>query len=239
MKPALAPDSIQIITMYSSYNPKKVRLHVVAGKAFLLGILFTASIIYLFFNRLPFGLRAALYILAITVFYMLEFVTTALFNTENIDDDLFILNDIELHAVHALSIVESWLLHKYWKSSPFFFWMGIGVLLLGQFCRTCAMYLAGSSFHHYVQKERSQNHVLVETGIYSWSRHPSYFGFFWWFVGCQLLLNNAFTLVVGMWKLRLFFEARIAYEEQFLQSFFGDEYEAYRKRTPTLIPGIR
>lgn len=224
--------------MYSGYDPKAVRLHVVAGKAFLLGIVFTIALLYLVLSGSPLGNRVALYTLMNTVFYMLEFLTTALFNTENVDDDLFILNDVELHAVHAVSMIETWLLHRYWKFNLTFFWVGLSVLLFGQFCRTYAMYLAGTSFHHYVQKERSQKHVLVETGIYSWSRHPSYFGFFWWFVGSQLLLQNAFTLLVGAWKLQRFFEARISYEEQYLESFFGEKYKTYRRRTPTLIPGI-
>lgn len=225
---------------YAEYDPKNVRLHVVALKAFLLGAVILVSAVFLAFNfnENSFGSRAAIYILANGIFYMLEFLTTAVYNNGTVEDDLFILNDMELHAVHVASLAEAWFLHKHWRYNVVSFWTGLVVLLVGQFCRTFAMYTAGTSFHHYVQKERSQRHVLVEKGIYSYSRHPSYFGFFWWFLGCQLLLQNAFTTVVGTYKLQRFFEARIEYEEEFLESFFGDKYRAYRQRTGTWIPFI-
>lgn len=225
---------------YASYDPKKVRLHVVVLKAFILGAAITAACVVLAFSSSlqSFVARASIYAMAVSGFYMLEFLTTAVYNTGSIDDDSFIMNDLELHAVHVASLAESYFLHKHWKYHYISFWAGLAIMLASQFCRTLAMYTAGTSFHHYVQKERSQKHVLVEHGIYSFSRHPSYFGFFWWFVGCQILFQNAFTLVVGTYKLQGFFQARIEYEEQFLESFFGERYRAYSRRTRTWIPFI-
>lgn len=31
-----------------------------------------------------------------------------------------------------------------------------------------------------------KEHELVKTGIYAWSRHPSYAGFVWWALGTQV-----------------------------------------------------
>lgn len=31
-----------------------------------------------------------------------------------------------------------------------------------------------------------KEHQLVKTGIYAWSRHPSYAGFVWWALGTQV-----------------------------------------------------
>lgn len=68
---------------------------------------------------------------------------------------------------------------------------------------------AGSNFNHLVQKEKRAGHVLVTRGVYRYLRHPSYFGFFWWGLGTQVVLGNVVCLVgyaVVLWR---FFKRRI------------------------------
>ena len=68
-------------------------------------------------------------------------------------------------------------------------------------------------------------------------RHPSYFGWFWWAVGTQVLLSNPVCAVaygIISWK---FFHERIRYEEHKLHQFFP-EYRAYVQRSYIGIPGI-
>ena len=80
-------------------------------------------------------------------------------------------------------------------------------------------------------------HRLVTDGIYGVIRHPSYLGLLvtslgWALAfrsGVGLLLTLASTLVVL---------GRIQAEEKLLGSHFGAEYEAYRRRTSRLIPGV-
>ena len=73
-------------------------------------------------------------------------------------------------------------------------------------------------------------------GIYTYLRHPAYFGFFWWSVGTQLLLANPISLVAYAGATFYFFYDRIPYEEELLIHFFGDEYRNYRRRTWIGIP---
>lgn len=83
------------------------------------------------------------------------------------------------------------------------------MLLGGQGIRTLAMAQAGTNFNHLVQSKKKQGHVLVTNGIYGWLRHPSYFGFFWWGLGTQLIMGNLVCLVgyaVVLWR---FFSLRI------------------------------
>ncbi len=71
------------------------------------------------------------------------------------------------------------------------------------------MVQAGSNFNHTVQMKRSEGHVLVTSGIYAVLRHPSYFGFWWWGLGTQVVLGNGICLVgyaVVLWR---FFHSRI------------------------------
>lgn len=100
------------------------------------------------------------------------------------------------------------------------------------------MAIAGTNFNHTVQTKRNEGHTLVTSGIYGWLRHPSYFGFFWWGVGTQVVLGNvlcgmAYTVI--LWS---FFRSRIRKEEELLVKFFGDDYERYRKHTRVGIPFI-
>ena len=117
---------------------------------------------------------------------------------------------------------------------------------------------AGSNFNHLVQMRRKQGHELVTDGIYAWLRHPSYFGFWWWGLGTQVVLGNWACLVgyaVVLWR---FFSGRIESElflgfgvwiggsadsgvgeEELLINFFGGDYVRYRARTRVGIPFIR
>lgn len=100
------------------------------------------------------------------------------------------------------------------------------------------MVKAGQSFNHIVQQKRGDTHVLVTDGIYALFRHPSYFGFFWWALGTQMVMGNAvcFWLYAGvLWR---FFSGRVKVEEEYLVQFFGDGYREYRRRVGTKIPGI-
>lgn len=230
---------------YSNYNPQRVRLHVIAIKALLLGVVLTLSILgILYLHREDgYGLRVVVYTALNCIFHLLEFFITALCNTEEVDDDSFILADADLYYAYAASLAEGALKCIQWRYgfgfSLRFFLVGLCILLFGQLCRSLAMHTAGVSFHHYVQREPSDKRKLVTWGIYKYMRHPSYFGYIWWFIGSQVLLQNPVVGCLGTIKLHQFFKNRISYEEEYLVAFFGREYEDYRSKTSTQIPFIK
>lgn len=59
----------------------------------------------------------------------------------------------------------------------------------------------------------------IANGIYRWSRHPSYAGFFYWAVATQLLLGNIASTLGFVMVLNKFFSARIVGKQ--LSSFPG------------------
>lgn len=93
--------------------------------------------------------------------------------------------------------------------SRFLMVLGLGMMIVGQGARSVAMAHAGTSFNHTVQKFKLRGHVLVTGGIYGFLRHPSYFGFFWWALGTQLVLGNVVCLVGYSAVLWRFFMLRI------------------------------
>lgn len=231
-------------TKYSQYDPKKVNLSIVVIKSLILGILVLINITLLINKQLQNFKNIQIFIIAISNFHFLEFLSTCLFNNSETDDDSFILNDQDLHFVYIVSIIENitrfYLLNWFKISIPFnFTWLGIILIIMGQFIRTLSMYTAQESFNHYIQRSQSDNHILVTNGIYLILRHPSYFGYFWWFIGLQVLLGNPIILLGGGWKIWWFFKKRIEFEEKYLINFFKEDYVNYKRRTHTWIPFIQ
>ncbi len=68
---------------------------------------------------------------------------------------------------------------------------------------------AGTNFNHNIQVKKSKEHELVTDGIYAYLRHPSYFGFFWWGLGTQVVMGNVVSLAAYAGVLWVFFSRRI------------------------------
>jgi len=216
------------------------------GIAFALGaagavsiLVFTSSPLW----RLPFFLAT------LSLFHFLEFWTTAAYNTRGATISSFLLtaNWPGYAIAHGVATLECLLTNLFWpdrrswlplNSANLLCLIGLALVAVGQAARSIAMVQAGPSFNHLVQHQRSSSHVLVTSGIYGRLRHPSYFGFFWWALGTQLVMGNLFSFFAYTSVLWKFFSARVRNEEQSLVKFFGEEYEQYRRRVGTMIPFV-
>jgi protein-S-isoprenylcysteine O-methyltransferase len=124
------------------------------------------------------------------------------------------------------------------KTCLIFIILGLIILIIGQFFRISALFTGKVSFTHVISYKKKKEHVLVTNGIYSISRHPSYFGFFIWSIGTQILCFNPICIISYIIVLFIFFKDRILEEEILLIQFFGDEYINYKRKVPILIPFI-
>ena len=124
------------------------------------------------------------------------------------------------------------------KTCLIFIILGLIILIIGQFFRISALFTGKISFTHVISYKKKKEHVLVTNGIYSISRHPSYFGFFIWSIGTQILCFNPICIISYIIVLFIFFKDRILEEEILLIQFFGDEYINYKRKVPILIPFI-
>ena len=158
--------------------------------AYCLGLVFLAGLAH---SHSPFGF----YLMVLALFHLSEFITTALSNPQNLSFDSFLVN----HSVqYWAAMLASWL--EYAAINYFFpqlkaglvlvTYTGLVICLVGEIIRKLAMLHAGRNFNHLVQSHKSREHKLVTTGIYAWSRHPSYLGWFLWSVGTQVVIIKIF-----------------------------------------------
>jgi protein-S-isoprenylcysteine O-methyltransferase Ste14 len=114
-------------------------------------------------------------------------------------------------------------------------WIGVALFAAGGVMRIWPVFVLGHRFSGLVAIQ--PGHKLVTSGVYGVIRHPSYLG---------LLVNSlgwalAFRSGVGVLLTALTIPplvARMRAEETLLRTQFGGEYDAYRRRTSRLIPGV-
>ncbi|KAK0389131.1 hypothetical protein NLU13_2706 [Sarocladium strictum] len=249
-----SPTASDIINLAPFFPHGEKSLAGIAIRAFCLGAALMLSfllVIYInFISPTPHPIwRAPFFLGTLSLFHFLEFWVTAQRNTPvaNIDSFLLTQNWPSYAIAHSLAFLETIGVSLFFPNrnwSPFgipqslYIVAGIILIIVGQAVRTIAMYQAGASFNHQVQQRRAATHTLVTRGVYSFVRHPSYFGFFWWGLGTQLVLGNLFCFCAYAAVLWVFFRDRIEHEEDKLVDFFGQDYQRYRKRVPTRIPFI-
>ncbi|KAH7344329.1 prenyl cysteine carboxyl methyltransferase-like protein Ste14 [Pyrenochaeta sp. MPI-SDFR-AT-0127] len=189
--------------------------------------------------------RPWLFIGTLSVFHFLEFYTTAAYNTPVAFVSSFLLtNGDQYRQAHTMALIETCITSYFfpewqaWVHPPVIVALGIVMIAMGQIVRSTAMAQAGTNFNHTVQSRKNDGHELVTCGLYAYFRHPSYFGFFWWGIGTQVMLGNTVCFLAYAGILWYFFMKRITHEEKHLIDFFGDDYKAYRMRTRVWIPFI-
>ncbi|KAM0712932.1 hypothetical protein Q7P35_000383 [Cladosporium inversicolor] len=249
----------------------KRSLSSISTQAFILGIGLAASLIFAAQNAWDGNTiwRIFAFTASLSLFHFLEFWVTATYNVPVVRASSFLLwtNGAAYNIAHGFAMLEIVISNYFFSSYQQRYvnstTIGIGLFLVffGQFSRTLAMATAGTNFNHTPQRVKQDGHELVTSGIYAYSRHPSYFAFFWWAVGTQVLVGNKICLVAFFAFLWNFFNIRIrgrffiyfakhilfprssadifyTAEERHLVEFFGEDYDNYRKSTKTGIPFI-
>lgn len=251
--PLLSPVAQSVQTSperaYFPAGPKS--LEGIAIRSFCLGIALALSAVamisILVFTSSPLW-RVPFFIGALATFHFLEFWTTARYNTPVANIGSFLLTAnwpayAIAHTAASLECLFTKLLfpNRHWAplySGHIILLLGFILVFVGQFVRSAAMGQAGQSFNHTIQQRKKDSHTLVTSGIYSFLRHPAYFGFFYWSIGTQMVLGNPICFIgytVVLWK---FFSGRVKHEEALLVRFFGEEYINYKSRVGTMIPFV-
>lgn len=82
---------------------------------------------------------------------------------------------------------------------------GLILAVLGEGLRIAAFFTCKSNFTHIIRYRKSKAHTLITNGVYSFFRHPSYTGYFYFAIGGQLMLGNFISAVAFVAALSNFF----------------------------------
>jgi protein-S-isoprenylcysteine O-methyltransferase len=202
-------------------------------RSFLLGIalgITTPITLYLLLVEGNILWRLPFFLASLALFHFLEYYITAAYNTPYASISAFLLsqNGSAYNIAHSAAMLEC-LVSRLFAPSTYFNLtskllggpvfaekylvpLGLTMMAIGQTTRSLAMVTAAGNFNHTVQVRRREGHELVTNGIYAWLRHPSYFGFFWWGLGTQVVLGNRICLAGYALVLWRFFKSRIQSE---------------------------
>ena len=114
-------------------------------------------------------------------------------------------------------------------------WLGVVLFAAGGALRMWPVFVLGRRFSGLVAIQ--PGHTLVTDGVYGVIRHPSYLGFFVGSLGWALAFRSGLGVLLTALLIPPLL-ARINAEERLLRSHFGEEYDAYCRRTSRLLPGI-
>ncbi len=114
-------------------------------------------------------------------------------------------------------------------------WLGVALFAGGGALRLWPVFVLGRRFSGLVAIQ--PGHTLVTAGIYSVIRNPSYLGLLISSLGWALAFRSGVGVLLAAANL-VPLVARIRAEEALLHSQFGEEYDAYRRRTWKLIPWV-
>jgi protein-S-isoprenylcysteine O-methyltransferase Ste14 len=114
-------------------------------------------------------------------------------------------------------------------------WLGVALFAIGGALRLWPVFVLGHRFSGLVAIQ--PGHSLVASGIYGVIRHPSYLGLLVNSLGWGLAFRSGVGVLLTALTIPLLL-ARIRAEENLLRTQFGEQYDAYRRRTSRLIPGL-
>lgn len=134
-----------------------------------------------------------------------------------------------------------------WVATPLFAFadypLHLVPLLAGIACFAAGLWLFARSHadlgtNWSITLEVRESHQLVTRGIYRRVRHPMYLALLVYSVGQALALPNWVAAPSYGVAMALLFALRLGPEERMMRERFGEDYEAYRKRTKRLVPGV-
>jgi protein-S-isoprenylcysteine O-methyltransferase Ste14 len=105
--------------------------------------------------------------------------------------------------------------------------MGVSLLLFSPVWTVLAQAQMGESWRTGIDQKHRTN--LVQSGVFSLSRNPIFFGMMVTLLGLFLVIPNALTLLALVMGVVLI-QIQVRLEEQFLANSHGDEYTEYKYR---------
>lgn len=83
-----------------------------------------------------------------------------------------------------------------------------------------------------------EGHQLITVGPYAHIRNPIYTGMLGLLIATGLATEHWLALIVAAFIFWIGMVIRVRSEEKLLRAEFGEEFEAYARRVPAVIPGV-
>ena len=128
-----------------------------------------------------------------------------------------------------------WLRHHLWPFDSLASWLGTGLTWGGVAWAIWARRHLGRYWSGQITLK--DDHQLIRTGPYRWSRHPIYTGILLALAGSAVAVGQIHALLgfaVGV----LAYVRKIRQEEAMLRRQFGATYDAFAREVKALVPGI-
>lgn len=122
------------------------------------------------------------------------------------------------------------------RNFPVYFFMGIALVWIGMLYRLWSVRTLGAFFSPRLVIQKG--HKLITEGPYRFIRNPSYTAALITMSGLGISLGNGLSLAILLLTGLIVYLGRIRSEERMLAEAFGSAYEAYKKRTWSLIPFV-
>lgn len=119
------------------------------------------------------------------------------------------------------------LLPVVWLENRIVQYTGIGLLIISLVWTVLAQIQMGNSWRIGIDEDKKT--VLVQTGIFRFSRNPIFLGMIFTLLGVFLTIPNALTLlflVLGF----VLIQIQVRLEEEFLSRMHGAEYDEFRRQ---------
>lgn len=107
------------------------------------------------------------------------------------------------------------------------------MIVVGILIRVLSKYSLSNNFSHSLRIKDEQK--LVDKGLYSLVRHPSYTGTFIIIIGATNLSHLNLRILLLLLSF-IYMEYRVSKEEVLLTEHFGSQYKMYISRTKKFIP---
>jgi protein-S-isoprenylcysteine O-methyltransferase Ste14 len=133
--------------------------------------------------------------------------------------------------------VTNWLNPLDYQLPTWALWITLPLFLISLLIRLTAQRTIAQNWSHTL--ETAPEHRLIQSGIYSITRHPIYLSLIFWAAAQHGLLQNNLAGFGGAAAVILIYLIRVPREEKLMLEVFGDEYCSYMERTGRFYPKRR
>lgn len=128
----------------------------------------------------------------------------------------------------ALSYAIEWWLQISFSFPAYVIQFGVGIVVLGF---TLALISAFQfwKFKTHIEPWKPAS-VLIDTGVFAYSRNPIYLAFVLVTCGAGLYLESVGVVLSNIFAIWLLYDFVITKEEKYLETLFGEQYREYKQR---------